>query len=538
MPTRTWFVLLAATGFVGFAWAGDLEARRELPERVLARQPAYPHRLIVKFRDALAVRVERGILVSLTGGDLAVVRAAAAQHKASFVPLINLPRETLDFLEQRAERISAIPQPDFAGMMIARAPADALARLAEQLSASTATEFVYFQELSPPPPCEDILPPTPAYILMQTYHGSDPGLNMTAAWALGSARGAGIKIADCEYGYVAGHEDLCNITMEPGQTIHPNVISFGWDEHGTAVFGEMISIDNLYGCTGLVPDARGYFFTEWSVEEGLRRVTAIANAIGSVDPGDIVVLEMQTTGPGGGFGPAELDPAVWMLVRNATDAGIVVVAAAGNGNQNLDSAPYAEYRGRGDSGAIIVGAGSSNANHFKLSFSTYGSRVNVQGWGRNVFTLGYGGFAQHGGDKNQRYTSSFGGTSSATPFVASCAVALQSLAEQRLGRRLTPLELRDMLVRTGIPQGSGGHIGPFPDMVAAAAEIVTRGDLNCDGVLNGADIDPFFLALGNPAAYTAQFPNCDIMNGDMNGDGSVNGGDIDPFFQCLGGTCP
>ena len=381
--------------------------------------------------------------------------------------------------------------------------------------------------------------PDAGYFLMQTYPGSDPGLNMTAAWALGSARGAGIKIADCEYGYVAGHEDLCNITMEPGQTIHPNVITFGWDEHGTAVFGEMISVDNLYGCTGLVPDAQGYFFTEWSVEEGLRRVTAIANAIASVDPGDVVVLEMQTTGPGGGFGPAELDPAVWTLVRNATDAGIVVVAAAGNGNQNLDSAVYAEYRGRGDSGAIIVGAGSSDLNHDKLSFSTYGSRVNVQGWGQNVFTLGYGSFAQHGGDKNQRYTSGFNGTSSATPFVASCAVALQSLAEQRLGRRLTPLELRDMLVRTGIPQGSGGHVGPFPDMVAAAAEIVTRGDLNCDGVFNGADIDPFFLALGNPAAYTAQFPDCDIMLGDMTGDNEVDADDIDPFFECLGGgQCP
>ena len=34
------------------------------------------------------------------------------------------------------------------------------------------------------------------------------------------------------------------------------------------------------------------------------------------------------------------------------------------------------------------------------------------------FTLGYGGFAQYGGDKNQRYTSSFNGTSSASGLVA------------------------------------------------------------------------------------------------------------------------
>ena len=65
------------------------------------------------------------------------------------------------------------------------------------------------------------------------------------------------------------------------------------------------------------------------------------------------------------------------------------------------------------------------------------------------------------------------------------------------------------------------------------------GDMNCDGVFNGGDIDPFFLALGDPAAYTTQFPNCNILLGDMNGDGAVNGGDIDPFFACLGGgACP
>ena len=62
-----------------------------------------------------------------------------------------------------------------------------------------------------------------------------------------------------------------------------------------------------------------------------------------------------------------------------------------------------------------------------------------------------------------------------------------------------------------------------------------RGDLNCDGVLNGGDIDPFFLALGDPAAYQAAFPSCNIQLGDMNGDRRVNAADIDPFFAALGG---
>ncbi len=65
------------------------------------------------------------------------------------------------------------------------------------------------------------------------------------------------------------------------------------------------------------------------------------------------------------------------------------------------------------------------------------------------------------------------------------------------------------------------------------------GDANCDGLFNGGDIDPFFIALGQPAVWIATYPNCDILcSNDINGDGSVNGGDIDPFFNALvGGPC-
>ena len=70
-------------------------------------------------------------------------------------------------------------------------------------------------------------------------------------------------------------------------------------------------------------------------------------------------------------------------------------------------------------------------------------------------------------------------------------------------------------------------------------QLTRSGDLNCDGEVNGADIDPFFLALGDPAGYAADYPQCNHSNGDMNGDGRVNGADIDRFFACLGsGWCP
>jgi C1A family cysteine protease len=59
------------------------------------------------------------------------------------------------------------------------------------------------------------------------------------------------------------------------------------------------------------------------------------------------------------------------------------------------------------------------------------------------------------------------------------------------------------------------------------------GDLNCDGVVDFGDINPFVTALTNPVQYPALYPDCDIMNADMNQDGSVDFGDINPFVNAL-----
>jgi hypothetical protein len=66
-----------------------------------------------------------------------------------------------------------------------------------------------------------------------------------------------------------------------------------------------------------------------------------------------------------------------------------------------------------------------------------------------------------------------------------------------------------------------------------------RGDMNCDGVVSYADINPFVLALTSQAAYQAQYPSCYFMNADVNSDGVVSYADINPFVNCLShGGCP
>jgi hypothetical protein len=61
------------------------------------------------------------------------------------------------------------------------------------------------------------------------------------------------------------------------------------------------------------------------------------------------------------------------------------------------------------------------------------------------------------------------------------------------------------------------------------------GDLDCDGDVDFADINPFILRLSNETQYVTTYPNCPDANGDINTDGSVDFGDINPFVSLLTG---
>lgn len=63
----------------------------------------------------------------------------------------------------------------------------------------------------------------------------------------------------------------------------------------------------------------------------------------------------------------------------------------------------------------------------------------------------------------------------------------------------------------------------------------TAGDLNCDGVVDLFDIDPFVMALTEPELYDIVVPRCDPALADTNADGEVNLFDIDPFVALLTG---
>ncbi len=67
------------------------------------------------------------------------------------------------------------------------------------------------------------------------------------------------------------------------------------------------------------------------------------------------------------------------------------------------------------------------------------------------------------------------------------------------------------------------------DVQLVAVPVLDPGDLNCDGVVDFDDINPFVLALSDPQAYQAAYPDCRLLNGDCNEDGVVDFDDINAF---------
>lgn len=334
---------------------------------------------------------------------------------------------------------------------------------------------IYQKELLPPP--NDIPPTTPNFTSHQGYLDEYPGVNAYYAWSKG-ADGSGIRIKNLEYGLNIDHEEFHhrNVAIANDMTINSTLYSssfylYYFLEHGTATAGVVYADDGGYGVKGIAYNAEEFvLYPEWEEGKDWDRISAVANAVNDAEKGDVIIYEMQTSSntATSELVPAEYDPLVWSLTKTATDKGVIVVAAAGNGNANLDIPAHSEYKERGDSGAIIVGARYPSFN----AYSTHGERVNVHAWGLDVFTTGYGSY-DFTDDFNQNYTDRYNGSSSATSIVAGCVAALQSYYHSLTNEYLSSVEMRELLINTGVPQPTTDTalVGPLPDLKAAIEEI-------------------------------------------------------------------
>jgi len=524
----------------------------------------------VKFREGTHVREGAGQLVSnvadisLNDDQLLlranVFREQITQQLSQFNSLIspNLKRYVqrafmrtvaeLDAEKQAGETASGEELADlnlYYNILIPNSTPANTALLIDQLNALDIVEIAYVQPVAEDA-AADIAPISPSFVSDQGYLGSAPvGIDANFARSFAGTRGDDVRIIDVERGWTLDHEDLPAVFHQSGVLLESS------KQHGAAVLGVLAAGENAFGVTGIAPNSPiGVSSVNRLQCVNTDCVTiadfpdAVSRATAQLRPGDVMLIEQHAHGPSSGlsstsscnpgqfeFVAMEFFQANFDAIRNATANGIIVVAAAGNGTMDLDSPIYSGLFNRSvrDSGAILVGAGTSNGRA-PMCFTNFGSRVDVQGWGENVTTLGFGNCAgckiNGDGDDRQWYTKTFNGTSSASPIVAGSAASVQGYRKGRGLSVFNSIQMRNLLRQTGTPQGADTRqIGPLPNLRSALDAATNKRTLKItflnikvvDNVFAGPHALSFRLFANNgfgvfPAAGTALFPQNTSVN--------------------------
>jgi hypothetical protein len=470
---------------------------RELPANT------YVERFVVKFHEGSHVRLRGNRVVPLAAERSPAERALLAARGLDDARLEASVRAAQALLERapRTGGVSRLFREDEASLEARRASGEArsgreladlnlyfevplllgttagtMAGLVASLNALEGVEVAYAQ----PPPAVALVdsnsepgdprPVTPLFENQQGYLNAAPvGIDARFAWGLPGGNGANVRVVDVEFAWRTTHEDL------PALFVHGGTQSSRLDHrnHGTAVLGEIVGVRNGHGVTGIAHGARAGV---QGINDGNSVAHHISSAVAQVGRGDIVLVELQATGPDDGSPctcnvaqchsvPMEYWPAEFDTITTATANGVVVVEAAGNGSVNLDASVYGDRFNRAvrDSGAILVGASEANTRA-PACFTNFGGRVDLHGWGASVTTLGYDPYFVDSSE-DQAYTFTFGGTSSAAPIVTGAVASLQGAALAARRAVLDPRMVRSLLAGTGTPQAAAQHhIGPMPNL--------------------------------------------------------------------------
>lgn len=434
--------------------------------------------LHVKFHDGVVVYVSSGKLISEFG-----ILTDISEY-GYWEPFYNIPTEQLQkyYLkaQQNLKRNLSNPFTIFEFHLNPGVDPEAAKRVIKETTYG-------LKYISTPPklstPIVPNLQPTQLYLYDQ-----EPGIHVQEFWDAYSIFGAGVKVCDVEYFFNEDHMDLPTVIIVGPKPEDPG---FGPD-HGTAVLGEIASLNDGVGTTGIAYQSQMYFAGAY-INQTYYLEEALINTLSELEEGDVVLIEQQMMAfegtPDEGYAPVEWYEPFYDAIQLISGNGLIVVEAAGNGNRNLDDPMFTvdndghyPFLEENWSEAIMVGAGAvgiADVSRSRLWFSNYGSRIDLQGNGEGVVTTGYGSaYAAEG--PNRSYSNNFGGTSGASPIVVGAVTLLQSLSRNFTGNTLTRDEIRDLLVNTGKPQVSGvlfpvtEEIGPLPNLFAAGNYLVDQ----------------------------------------------------------------
>lgn len=301
-----------------------------------------------------------------------------------------------------------------------------------------------------------------------------PRVDLFRAWNL--TRGQGIRVAVLDTGVDASHPDLAGRLTGGANFTSQNFGDFAdRNGHGTMCAGLVAANrNNGIGIAGVAPEALVMPIKVLG-DNGSGNIEQLVAGIRYAVQNGAQILSISIAASG----PSDL---LRQAIDEATNRGLLVIAAAGNGGTMTQVFPGAYPN--------VLTVAATTRNDQRASFSSYGTWVDVAAPGVDILSTAVGG----------GYTT-LSGTSMSAPIVAGQA----ALVFQNLGARATAIQVRrriestcdrvgDFVVhgRINVARSVGADQPPpptlgtqhFADRFSVAGATVAGGGL---GDLSGAD---------------------------------------------------
>lgn len=250
-------------------------------------------------------------------------------------------------------------------------------------------------------------------------------INVEAAWDETQGEGVTVAIIDTGVSRVPDLEDT--EFVEGYDFVNDRAQANDDSGHGTHVAGTIAqATNNGYGVAGIAYDARIMPLKVLGASGG-GSVADIAEAIRFAADNGASVINMSLGGPGESQLMAE-------AIDYAHSKGVVIVAAAGNANQNAAGYP-ARY-------PHVIGVSALDATGAKAPYSNFGAGVDLAAPGGSKQDGDLGGILQNTIDPQtgNAVFASFEGTSMAAPHVAGAAALVKAMGVENPDEVLSVLK--------------------------------------------------------------------------------------------------
>jgi subtilisin family serine protease len=293
------------------------------------------------------------------------------------------------------------------------------------------------------------------------------------AWDAG-ATGAGVRVAILDGGIASNHPDLvdnidfsASTSFVPGAAFDEEAVDAFW--HGSHVAGIVAAEDNGFGTIGIAPQATiigvkvlhggsGYF--SWLIE-GILYVADYADA-------DIINMSLGAVFPRNNRDIAQLNSALGRAMNYAYQAGVTIVASAGNNAADFDHVAY--YISIPAEAQHVICVSATGPLGFAFGETNFDRPASYTNFGKSLvdFAAPGGDFALYPSagwyydmvlsptyvdDQNVSWYSWASGTSQAAPHV--CGVAALIIGAH--GGSMHPAQVKAILQQSADDLGKPGN---------------------------------------------------------------------------------